>query len=150
MQPEIRYAEVTDLSGIMALHEHLHDGDSPPPTTELRNAIADQIFEDANMNFVVGQLDDQLVAACFVCVIPNLTRSGRPYALIENVVTHADYRRRGIGKRVLQKALAFAWERDCYKAMLMTSRTDPEVHAFYERCGFAAGEKHGFIARPPK
>lgn len=150
MQPEIRYAEANDLSGIVELYEHLHDADSPPPTTELRDKIANQIFENENMAFVVAQLDDWLVATCFVCAIPNLTRGGRPYALIENVVTHVNYRRRGIGQRVLEKALAFAWERNCYKTMLLTSRTEPEVHAFYERCGFVAGEKYGFIARPPK
>ena len=149
MQPEIRYAVASDLSHIMQLYEHLHEFDSPPPTTAERDHIGQQILEDENMKLVVAQLGDQLVATCFVCVIPNLTRGGRPYALIENVVTHAEFRRQGFGRLVLEKALAFAWERKCYKAMLMTSRSEPEIHNFYERCGFVAGEKHGFIARPP-
>jgi GNAT superfamily N-acetyltransferase len=40
--------------------------------------------------------------------VPNLTRGGSPYALIENVVTHHDFRKRGFGKQILNFALAAA------------------------------------------
>jgi GNAT superfamily N-acetyltransferase len=70
--------------------------------------------------------------------------------LIENVVTHADYRQRGLGTMVLRHALEAAWREGCYKVMLLTGRQDPAVHRFYEKVGFEGGEKTGYIARPAR
>jgi GNAT superfamily N-acetyltransferase len=53
-------------------------------------------------------------SSCTLVVIPNLTRSGQPYGLIENVVTHSTYRGRGFGKHILQEGRS-AWKADCYK-----------------------------------
>ena len=79
---------------------------------------------------------------------PNLMRGGRQHAFIENVVTHADYRRRGFGKAIVNHALREAWRAGCYKAMLLSGSKRPEVHRFYASCGFRADDKTGFVARP--
>ena len=47
-------------------------------------------------------------ATCILVVVPNLTRGGRPYALIENVVTHSSLRGQGYERAVLEAALAEA------------------------------------------
>jgi GNAT superfamily N-acetyltransferase len=78
---------------------------------------------------------------------PNLTRGGRPYGWVENVVTHPDWRRMGIGKRLLHAALSAAWGARCYKVMLLTSRE--QTHAFYESAGFTHRAKAAFVALPP-
>lgn len=87
-----------------------------------------------------------LVASCTVIVIPNLTRGGRSYALLENVVTHAEYRNRGFGKAILNAAAERAWAEGCYKAMLMTGSKRPSTIAFYEAAGFEQ-TKTGFQMR---
>ena len=59
-------------------------------------------------------------------MIPNLTRSAAPYAVIENVVVDATRRRTGLGRQIMAGTLRAAWDAGCYKAMLMTgSRTRP-------------------------
>lgn len=82
-------------------------------------------------------------------VIPNLTRGGRPYALIENVVTHADHRQRGHGRALLHAAVAAAWEAGCYKVMLMTGSKRPETLRFYADAGFEQSKTGFQIRRPP-
>jgi ribosomal protein S18 acetylase RimI-like enzyme len=79
-------------------------------------------------------------------VIRNLTGGGRPYGLIENVVTHAAYRGRGFGKQILYAAVAAAWRADCYKVMLMTGSKEPSTLAFYTAVGFEQS-KAGFQVR---
>jgi GNAT superfamily N-acetyltransferase len=78
-------------------------------------------------------------------VIKNLTRGASPYALIEGVVTHPDYRNRGIGTRLLRLAQEMAREIGCYKVMLLTGREN--AIPFYEKAGFSRGSKTGFIMR---
>ncbi len=83
-------------------------------------------------------------------VIPNLTRGGTPYALIENMVTHADWRKRGFGSAILKAATERAWEEGCYKVMLMTGSKNPATLAFYAAAGFEQ-TKTGFqIRRHPQ
>jgi len=59
-----------------------------------------------------GKLTVGLVASCALAIIANLTRGARPYAVIENVVTHESYRRRGLGTAVLHHAVDLARSRD--------------------------------------
>jgi GNAT superfamily N-acetyltransferase len=82
-------------------------------------------------------------------MVPNLTRACRPYGVIENVVTLADRRGRGLGKAVLAQALSVAWGQGCYKVMLMTGRKDEATYRFYEAAGFNRHDKQAFIAKAP-
>jgi len=95
--------------------------------------------------FVV-EVGGVLVASCTLIVVPNLTRGGRPYGLIENVVTHAHFRKRGFGKQVLAAASSAAWDAGCYKVILMTGSTKPETLKFYAEAGFEQS-KTGFQMR---
>ena len=89
-----------------------------------------------------------LMLACVLCIIPNLTRGLKPYGVIENVVTHADHRRQGYGRLVLEHALQHAWSQNCYKVMLLTGRKSEAVFGFYESVGFDRHAKQAFLAKP--
>ena len=95
---------------------------------------------------MIGVAEHAIVASCTLIVIPNLTRGGQPYGLIENVVTHVAFRERGFGKQLLQAAVAAAWQADCYKVMLLTGSKDPATLRFYAEAGFEQS-KTGFQAR---
>jgi GNAT superfamily N-acetyltransferase len=84
-------------------------------------------------------------------VIPNLTRGGAPYALIENVVTDSAHRNRGYGKAILKDATEAAWRAGCYKVMLLTGSRRPAILKFYQDAGFEQN-KTGFQIRrlPPR
>ena len=93
-------------------------------------------------------MNDVAVATCTLVVVPNLTRRCAPYALIENVVTHTDFRQLGFGQKVLAAAIDAAWAKGCYKIMLLTGSTEPATLSFYRRAGFEA-TKTGFQIRAP-
>ncbi|PSL18384.1 GNAT family N-acetyltransferase [Shimia abyssi] len=142
---EIREAKRIDLGAILALYTHLSPTNVPIETTRAEE-IFDAFGAYRGSAILVGELDGECVASCAVVIIPNLTRLGRPYALIENVVTHSDYRGCGHGTRILDAACARAWDAGCYKVMLMTGSTEASTLAFYQRAGFQQ-TKTGFQKR---
>ena len=109
----------------------------------------EQILGSRGLHLFVLELDGVVVATTYLNVIPNLTRSASPYAVIENVVVDESRRRTGLGKQIMEGTLRAAWEAGCYKAMLQTGSRDPAVHAFYRACGFDPDAKTAYLARPP-
>lgn len=145
MPSEARKIYYNELPELMGLYRQLHPDDPEiSENTELELAW-DEIYNDPNLHYIVVKEDGELVTTCNISIIKNLTRGLRPYGLIENVVTHKAYRKRGYGTKVLNKALEIAKEHDCYKVMLMTSSKNEDTLRFYEKAGFVKGIKTGFI-----
>jgi GNAT superfamily N-acetyltransferase len=146
-EPAIRKIRENELSGLLGLYRHLHPGDPELAVMTDIERLWHRIFIDPQLHYLVADVGGRIVSTCTLTVIPNLTRGARPYGLIENVVTHPDFRRRGIGTRILKTALELAWEQGCYKVMLLTGRKDEATLRFYQQAGFEAGVKTGFDAR---
>ena len=142
---EIRESELSDLLG---LYEHLHEFDDLLPAQNIVEGIWRSIQHNPDLKYFEAFVDDALVSACALSVIPNLTRGARPYGVIENVVTDPAFRRQGLGRAVLNCALEYAWSRACYKVMLLTGRKNEATYRFYESTGFDRHAKQAFIARP--
>lgn len=98
----------------------------------------------------MAERDGAILASSTLVFIPNLTCGGKPYGLIENVVTHADDRRRGLGHQVLHFATKQAWDLGCYKVMLLTGADRPDNHAFYAAAGFEQSKTGFQMRRHPK
>ena len=141
----LRDLGAADAPALVALYQHLNPGDAPPTAEAVR-----AVFAHPGLRHFGLDLGGQLIASCNLAVIPNLTRGGQAYGVIENVVTHADHRGRGHGQAVVRHAIEQAWGSGCYKVVLTTSRKDPAVWAFYERCGFASADKRAFVIRAPR
>lgn len=139
---EIRYEELPKL---LNLYKQLHPDDPDIHAHESLNRLWDDIYTDPNLHYIVIAEDGIIVSTCTVSIIKNLTRGLRPYGLIENVVTHTDYRKRGFGTKVLRKAIDIAKENNCYKVMVMTGSKSEDTLRFYEKAGFVSGIKTGFI-----
>ena len=146
-QSSIRFAVESDIPDLLTLYSHLHENDIPPPDEESIQRTWESISTSNETDILVFELDKKLVSTCVVSIIPNFTRGCRPYALIENVVTHREYRRQGIGKRLMIHAQEFAFRNGCYKAMLLTGQKDLGVHEFYRSCGFSSGEKQAYVSK---
>lgn len=148
MALQTRIINKSELSALIDLYTHLHETDDPLPDDASLTQVWDEILTDPKIDCFVVECENKLVASCIMAVIPNLTRGARPYGLIENVVTHPDYRKRGIGTALLRHALQKAWDKNCYKVMLLTGSKQDETLLFYEKAGFLKDRKTGFIAYP--
>lgn len=144
---QVRLAGEDDLANIIDLYQFLNPDDPMLAIDEQLIRHWQAILQDPSLIYLVAEENGALVASCNLTVIKNLTRSARPYGLIENVVTHPDYRKKGYGTAVLKQALNIAKEHNCYKVMLLTSRQDEGVWQVYEKVGFRRDDKTGFIIR---
>jgi GNAT superfamily N-acetyltransferase len=145
-----RLAERGDLTGVLDLYRHLN-----PNMPTLAEDRAEQIWVDTlsrkGIRLFVSTVEEKIVSSCLLVTAPNLMRGGAPYAFVENVITHGDFRRQGHGRATMEAALQAAWKEDCGQVMLMTARgrADPGVLRFYEGCGFLLGVKDGLVAWRP-
>lgn len=145
---QIRKLGQSELDELLTLYQHLHESDDPLPARALVDTVWEQIQANANHNCFGAFEDGVLASSCVLTIIPNLTRGCKPYGVVENVVTHSDFRRRGLGRAVLQHALRHAWDAGCYKVILLTGRKTEETFRFYESAGFDRHAKQAFLAKP--
>ncbi|MCR5686901.1 MAG: GNAT family N-acetyltransferase [Lachnospiraceae bacterium] len=139
----VREARYEDLDKILELYLHLHDREVPVRDETLERTW-EKILADENYHLIVCEEDGLIVSSCTCIVVPNLTRTVRPYMLIENVVTHSDHRNKGYAGECLAFARRIADRNNCYKMMLMTGSKDPATHWFYEKCGFSSKDKTAY------
>jgi GNAT superfamily N-acetyltransferase len=142
---QVRIATTADYPQLLRLYQQLNPED-PVAGASVRTAF-DAILQSPALELIVAEKDGVLVGSCYLNIIPNMTRAGQPYAVIENVITDAAYRKQGIGKAVMNFAVELAGRAGCYKVMLMTGRKDDGVNAFYVNCGFSKDAKQAFIRR---
>lgn len=146
MPKNIRYIRKDELRELLELYKHLNKDDPELEENEKIMSLWERILNNPSQHYLVAEADGRIVSSCVLVVIENLTRGARPYGLIENVVTHEEYRNKGYGTRLLKKALEIAQKTGCYKVMLMSGRGE-ETLKFYEKVGFERGKKTGFIVK---
>lgn len=140
----IREAGYGDLSNLLELYTHLHDNAYPVINSGIEN-LWSRILDDENHHIIMGYVGETLVTSCVIVIVENLTHRQRPYALIENVITHPDYRNKGYASSVLSYAKEIGIKRDCYKIMLMTGSKEESTLRFYRRAGYNSNDKTAFI-----
>ena len=140
----IREAKQEDLMEILNLYLYLHE-ETVPEQSEYLYATWEQIMLDKNHHFIVNVIDGKIVSSCVCVIIPNLTRNVRPYAFVENVVTHADYRGHGYATECLEFAKSIAEKNNCYKMMLLTGSKEQKTLDFYKNVGYNCTDKTAFI-----
>lgn len=140
----IREACDKDLKEILELYLYLHEKEIPEESKHLKQTW-DNIVNDPNHHLIVCEIDGKIVSSCVCVIIPNLTRNVRPYAFVENVVTHRDYRGKGYATECLNYARKIAEENNCYKMMLLTGSKEQKTLDFYKRAGYNSTDKTAFI-----
>ena len=122
----------------------------PPKEEQDMNRWADVIsrFEKSEDKFLlVVEEDGKAVSSVQVAIIEGLTHNVRPFAVVENVVTHGEYQNRGFASVLLERATEIAKEFNCYKVFLETGSNKESTLNFYRKNGFAIDAKHSCLKR---
>jgi GNAT superfamily N-acetyltransferase len=84
---------------------------------------------------------ESVVGMFALLVMENLGHLGASSGVIEDVVVNTSWRRKGIGKQMLQFAIERCKEANCYKLTLSSNIKRKYAHSFYESLGF---DIHGY------
>ncbi|HTE60957.1 MAG TPA: GNAT family N-acetyltransferase [Solirubrobacteraceae bacterium] len=133
MTAVVRAARPEELRDVLELLAELNPDDPRLSAAETARTWR-RMREQPGRCVLVAVEDGRVIGTADCIVLENLTRSARPYMLVENVVVHADHRRRGTGAGLLRAAVERARSAACYKVQLLADDT-PANHRFYESCG---------------
>ncbi len=142
----LRESNANDLDAIIALYNDLAPDDLPLPIDKARNVYTEFLDNNA-FKILVCEYKEIIVSSCVLSMIPNLTRGGSPYALIENVITLRRFRKQGFGAKIINHALDLAEGKGCYKVMLLTGSKKESTHRFYTKLGFSGTDKTAYVIK---
>lgn len=143
-----REARDADLAAILALL-----GDDPlgkhrelalPERAEIPasyKAAFEAIAADPRNHLYVAEVGGEVVGCFQITFVPGLTYQGGERATIEGVRVSQALRGRGIGKAMMQYAIALAKARPCVLVQLTTDKRRKEAHEFYRALGFVASHE---------
>lgn len=104
----------------------------------------------ADLWLVECRLDDvgpiEVLGCLTLYVLPLLAHRQAPEALVEDVAVHPKAQGLGLGRLLMEQAMAVAQDRGCYKLALSSNARRVDAHAFYAHLGF---RQHGFSFHVP-
>jgi ribosomal protein S18 acetylase RimI-like enzyme len=142
---EIRQATRDDVPAIVglladdALGREREDTGTPLDAGYL--AAFEAIARDANQLLVVADDHGAVVGCLQITFIPGLSRKGQWRGQIESVRVASGRRGAGIGRALLEWAIAACRVRGCGSVQLTTDKSRARAHAFYARLGFEASHE---------
>ena len=139
--PTIRPARYADIERILALYDELtlvHSlvEEKRHPSREEYERTLDRMQTIPCLQLLVIEDDGYVVGLMELLIIPNLSHNALPWALIEGLIVDSRYRRRGLGKTLMQYAINKARDAGCYKLELSSNKKRLEAHGFYRSLGF--------------
>jgi len=145
----IQRAEPNDAEELYDLYINYLTNSPPsdPPDFNKLRGLLEKFAIDLNYNLLTGKLDGKIISSVTLVIIENFTHGAQSYAVMENVVTHADFRNQGFASELIQYARKIAENAGCYKIMLLTGSKKESTLDFYKNNGFDPNEKKAFIIR---
>ena len=143
----IEYGILTDneLFSLLELYKQLNPNDNAIDEAAAKNVW--EKIKNQNIKYFIAKENGKIIASCYICIIPNLTRNGKSIGFIENVITDIEYRKKGIGKNIIENAIKYAKEQNCYKVTGQSGNKRTDAHKFYESIGFDGKSKKAFEMR---
>ena len=125
----LRETNMSDVYEIINLLQSISE--FKPSKKEYKN-ICEEFFEQSNVYSFVAVIDNMIVG--YGAIIVEMKIRGGKLGHIEDIVTHENYRRRGVGKAILKCLIDLARNSGCYKVALQCKHHNI---AFYEKNGYS-------------
>jgi ribosomal protein S18 acetylase RimI-like enzyme len=140
-----RRAQGSDLPSIVAMLADDELGrsreDASVPLNGRYVDAFDALARDPNQLLAVMVRGDEVVGCLQISFIPGLSRQGMWRGQIESVRIASICRGEGLGRRLLEWAIAECRKRGCGVVQLTSDKTRHDARRFYESLGFRASHE---------
>ncbi|OGO24267.1 MAG: hypothetical protein A2144_06150 [Chloroflexi bacterium RBG_16_50_9] len=142
----VRPAIEKDIPRILELYRQLSfnpEEHQSPSLDDCRRGVFQEMNALPGYELLVAEEDGIVVGTTVLAILPGFAHGTSPFAVVEYVVVGEKHRHQGIGKLLMDYAIARAKEAGCYKIMLTSDKRRKQAHEFYRTLGFEASA-HGF------
>lgn len=140
MKIKFRKAKIEDLTEIVRMLADDFLGatreryENPLPESYIK--AFDEIDADKNNELIVAEADGEIVGTLQITFTPSISFQGGKRATVESVRVDKKHRGKGIGKELMNWAIARAKTENCITMQLTTNADRKDAHRFYENLGF--------------
>lgn len=136
-----RKASLEDVEGIIKLCNECFE-------EETSLAYAKRVFEetmhDENQIYLIGVMDNQIVAHTKITIIPTIYENMNTYSIINHVCVKPEYRRNNIATKMLDEVTRICKEKNCKAIELWSNNFRVPAHACYNKYGFVVNDAKFF------
>lgn len=130
----IRFLEKKDLPQLAKLYQQFWNDESNVSKMEKQ---FDVIQKENHHIILVCEVESKVIGSVMGVVCKELYGECKPFLVVENMIVDEDYRKKGIGHKLLSQLEVLAKERDCTQMILVTEKDRLDACSFYEKCGFS-------------
>ena len=107
------------------------------PDYKKQKAGLEQIISNPSIGEILVMKIDGKVVGMVSLLYSISTALGGKVAILEDMVMSKDFRGKGLGKELLNEAIAFAQKRGCLRLTLLTDYDNETAIRFYQSAGFS-------------
>jgi ribosomal protein S18 acetylase RimI-like enzyme len=140
----IRDPAADDLQGLARLYRQFWGEDCSPETMRL---VFDSVSHDPRYVFLVAEERGVLAGTVRGVVCAALYGDCRPFMVVDDVIVDREFRRRGIGGRLMRRLEKRAASFDCGCITLVTETSRTDALRFYDSLGYSPDAYVGYKKR---
>lgn len=141
MEIQFRKAIEADIEGIIELCNECFNENT---SLEYARQSFENTKNDSNQIYLVGIMENRIVAHLKITVIPTMYEDMNTYAILNHVCVKPEYRRHNIATKMLEEATEICREMKCKKIELWSKNFRMPAHACYKKYGFVADDSTFF------
>lgn len=135
MNLEIRQCRLDDFDEVILLLSQLWTDKTISPSLLL--PIFSRALVSDSKTYLVATEENRVIGFGSLSLKDDLWPEGQ-VAYLDELVVDAGYRSKGIGAQLLERLVAVARQKHCYRIELTSAFYRKDSHRFYERHGFAS------------
>lgn len=137
MKAKFRKAVYEDLENIIELCNECFEENT---SLDYAQNIFLETEKDPNHIYLVGIIDEKIIAHAKITIIPTIYEKMNTYAILNHVCVSPQYRRHNIATQMLEEIEKICQEKNCVCMELWSNNYRVAAHACYKKYGFVPND----------